>query len=228
MKKIEGILLRGGIGVLLTDTIYGLVGSALSKMAVERIYKVRKRNSKKPFIILISSVKDLNYFGVKLDQKTKALLKKIWPGPVSVILPCSSGKFYFLHRGTKILAFRLPKLNWLRNLLRKTGPLVAPSANPEGLPPAKTIKEAKKYFGNEADFYVNGGQQAALPSSLVRFKNGQILIEREGQGLYQCPECKMHYFNKATARQCENWCHKHKSCNLDIIKIALESARAKI
>ena len=55
MGNIVTILKQGGIGVLPTDTIYGLVGSALSQRAVKRIYKVRKRNPKKPFIILISS-----------------------------------------------------------------------------------------------------------------------------------------------------------------------------
>ncbi len=51
--EIEKILKSGGIGVIPTDTIYGLVGSALNKKAVRRIYQLRQRNPKKPLIILI-------------------------------------------------------------------------------------------------------------------------------------------------------------------------------
>lgn len=180
MKNVVQILKNDGIGVLPTDTIYGLVGSALARKTVERIYKVRKRNPPKPFIILISSLKDLELFGVKLDEMTRKLLKKFWPGPVSVILPCLSRKFSYLHRGTKTLAFRLPKLRWLRNFLQKTGPLVAPSANPEGLPPAKTIQEAKKYFSNKVDFYVDAGKLESPPSTLIEIKNDKIKIIRQG------------------------------------------------
>src|SRR3989344_4954201 len=88
--KIIKILKRGGIGVLPTDTLYGLVGLALNKKTVELIYKVRKRNPKKPLIILISSLKDLELFGIRLSSPTKKILNKLWPGKVSIILDCPS------------------------------------------------------------------------------------------------------------------------------------------
>lgn len=180
--KYINFRLNDAIGVLPTDTIYGLVGRALSEKAVEKIYKVRKRDSKKPLIILIGSLADLKLFGIKLGAPQRKFLKKIWPGAVSVILPCRLKKFSYLHRGTDALAFRLPKPSWLRKILKKTGPLVAPSANPEGLPPAGTVREAKKYFGEAADFYVNGGKLGFLPSTLIAIKNGKIKLIREGSG----------------------------------------------
>lgn len=155
-KKLIAVIRKGGIGVMPTDTIYGLVGSALSRAAVERIYRIRKRNPKKPVIVLIGDLADLARFGIKLEPRVKTFLEKIWPGPYSVVLPCPGKKFAYLHRGTETLALRLPKPQWLRALLRATGPLVAPSANPEGKPPAKTIAEAKKYFSERVDFYVSG------------------------------------------------------------------------
>jgi L-threonylcarbamoyladenylate synthase len=161
------ILERGGVGVLPTDTIYGIVGSALKPKTVERIYRLRRRNRKKPMIILIGSIDDLKRFGVNHDSKTKEILNRFWPGKVSIILPCPSKKFAYLHRGAKTLAFRLPAKRSLREFLRKTGPLVAPSANPEGKPPAKTIREAKKYFGKKVDFYLDIGRLAGKPSKLV-------------------------------------------------------------
>ena len=171
-----------------TDTLYGIVGSALNKKAVARIYKLRKRDLRKPMIILVSSIADIEKFGVILNPKSLILLRKLWPGKISVILPCPSKKFFYLHRGKKSLAFRMPAKKSLIELLKITGPLVAPSANWEGLPPAKTIKEAKKYFGDKVypeqgrriDFYVDGGELKSLPSTLVELKNKKIILKREG------------------------------------------------
>lgn len=179
-KEIISIVKGGGVGVLATDTLYGVVGSALSKKAVERIYRLRKRDPKKPLIILIGSIRDLARFGVKVDARTKKLLNEVWPGKVSVVLPCLLKKFSYLHRGTKTLAFRVPKIVSLRRLLQKTGPLAAPSANIEGMPPAITIAEAKKYFGEESDFYISAGRRASAPSTLIAIEGGRIVIKRHG------------------------------------------------
>lgn len=168
--------------MLPTDTIYGLVGQALNRKAVERIYKVRKRNPKKPLIILISSLDDLRLFGIRPNKKTKVILKKIWPAAISVILDCPLKKFFYLHRGAKNLAFRLPAKKALRDLLEKTGPLAAPSANPEGLLPAKNIRKARQYFGDKIDFYANGGNLKSSPSTLLKIKSDRIIVLRKGSG----------------------------------------------
>lgn len=208
-KSYISMMKKGGIGVLPTDTIYGLVGSALSKKTVERIYKLRRRNSRKPMIILIGSLAQLKLFGITPKKETAKLLQVIWSGskpgpkqhpdilkylrmlfsgkggrrPTSVILPVNSQRvvqeFRYLHRGTKTLAFRLPKPHWLRKLLARAGPLVAPSANPEGMTPARTIGEAKRYFGEGVDFYVNAGKIAGRPSKLIRIASGKTKVLRK-------------------------------------------------
>lgn len=172
---------NGAVGILPTDTLYGIVGRAESKAAVKKIYHLKERNLQKPFIILIGSFLDLRKFGIKPDERVKKFLRQIWPGKVSVILSCQSKKLAYLHRGKKSLAFRLPAKKSLRKLLQKTGPLVAPSANPEGQKPAKTMAEAKKYFGEEVDFYVAGGRLPGAPSMVVEIKNGKINLIREGK-----------------------------------------------
>lgn len=177
-KKIKS----GSIGVIPTDTIYGIAASAWSKKAVERAYKIMKRNPKKPFIILVGSIADLVLFNIKLDATTRNILEKIWPGKISVVFPVKSKRFQYLHRGTKTLAFRVPKKKNLLNLLQKTGPLISSSANPQGKKPAKTIAEAKKYFGDKIDFYIDGGKMKSLPSTLVEIKNGRICVTRKGAG----------------------------------------------
>ncbi len=180
LHKAAKQLKKGKIAVIPTDTIYGIVGSAFNKNTVEKIYKLRKRNSTKPFIILISHLNDLNHFNITIPEESKKLLQKIWPNPVSVVLPCSDDKFEYLHRGGKTLAFRMPKNKELLELLKRVGPLVAPSANFEGEKPAETIEEAKKYFGDQVDFYLDGGKLDSEPSTLVEIKEGKINVIRQG------------------------------------------------
>jgi L-threonylcarbamoyladenylate synthase len=179
-KKLIEAIKKGGVGILPTDTLYGLVGSAFSEEAVRKIYKLKERDNKKPLIILINSIQDLKKFDIKLNKKTEAILKKVWPGKVSVILPVKAKKFLYLHRGTKSLAFRLPKKESLVEMLKKSGPLVAPSANREGEKPALNIKKARRYFGERVNFYVDGGTLKSKPSTVIAFKKGEIVVIREG------------------------------------------------
>lgn len=177
MKKIVQILKKGGIGVLATDTLYGIVGSALLPQTVERVYRLRRRDPKKPVIILIGSVEDLREFDVRLSRGVIGKLQKIWPAKVSVVLPCPSPRFFYLHRGKKSLAFRLPAKKSLVRLLEKTGPLVAPSANIEGRPPARNINEARRYFGNKVDFYKQG-KISGRPSAIIELRERKKIVVR--------------------------------------------------
>ena len=180
-------LKNGGVGIMATDTIYGLVGSAFSPEAVERIYQLKKRAPKKPLIVLIADWADLEKFeAIISDTDRKILENKSKLRPTSFILPIKGNNLEYLHRGTNTIAFRLPNDERLRKVLRETGPLVAPSANPESAPVATTIAEAKKYFGEEVgpakksgiNFYEDGGLRAGAPSTLIKLRNGKIEILR--------------------------------------------------
>jgi len=177
MNKIVEIIKFGGIGIIATDTIYGIVGQALNESTVNRIYKLKQRQPSKPFIILIDSLVDLNLFDIKLSTDEIDEVMKFWPGPVSVILRCENTKFSYLHRGGNTLAFRMPAKNWLRSIIKSTGPLVAPSANPEGQLPADDIKQAKAYFGNNVDFY-KSGKTTNQASKIIQITDGNIIVIR--------------------------------------------------
>lgn len=183
MENLQSIikpLKNGQVAVLPTDTIYGIVGLARNPVVVKKIYKLRKRSSGKPFIILISSIDDLEQFNVRLTDAQIEFLQKNWPNPLSVVLECKSKKFKYLHRGTSSLAFRMPKDERILRILLETGPLVAPSANLEGEKVSETIDEAKKYFGNLV-FYVDGGKVESQPSTLISLnRDGSYKILREG------------------------------------------------
>ena len=181
-KKLCDILQRGGIAIIPTDTIYGIVGSALSRQTVERVYRLRLRKPEKPCIILIADIDDLKLFSIRQTKAIKTLLASLWPGPFSIVFPCASKRWSYVHRGTNTLAIRLPKNEQLRSLLRKVGPMIAPSANPEGLPPALSISKAKIYFGHDVDCYVDSGIQKSKKAStlLSLTKRGMVVARDSG------------------------------------------------
>jgi len=166
--EIVSLLLEGGIGVLRTDTLYGIVARADNEAAVERIYSMKKRTPEKSPILLIASIDQL--FD-EYDQQVLDRIDEMWPGKTSIILPSTNGPIW-LTRGNESLAYRIPDHEMLREMLEKTGPLIAPSANPEGKRPAMDISEATDYFGDAVDFYVDHGRVIDdSPSALYRLKN---------------------------------------------------------
>ncbi|GAC1373334.1 MAG: L-threonylcarbamoyladenylate synthase [Candidatus Saccharimonadales bacterium] len=156
----------GEVGVLPTDTMYGIVASALKPAAVERVYALRRRELGKPMIVLISSWEDFERFKIAVEPRARELLEKVWPGPVSVVLPAPAYELKYLHRGTGAIAFRMPAKPELRELLAAAGPIVAPSANLAGEPPSVSVAEAKGCFGEEV-FYLDEGEIKNPPSALV-------------------------------------------------------------
>lgn len=167
-KAVAALLTGGAVGVLRTDTLYGIVAPAANAEAVERLYKVRGRDPGKPVVVLIGD--ESHIWDTVISDGYRQLISRYWPGKVSIILPAGASTEH-IHRGYRSIAYRLPDDPWLRELLLQTGPLAAPSANPQGLPPAADIDEAQAYFGESVDFYVDQGRvEDATPSQLLRLE----------------------------------------------------------
>lgn len=170
----------GRIGVVPTDTLYGLVASVSDRDAVERVYRVRGRDAGKPCIVLLPDVSDLGRFGVDPDDASRDRLARIWPGKVSVVFPCRDPRWEHVHRGTGTIAFRVPAEKDLHMFLAAAGPVIAPSANPSGDPPAETAEEAEAYFHDNIDFLVDGGRVAGEPSTVALIEDGKWRVLRKG------------------------------------------------
>ncbi len=165
---------KGNIGIIPTDTLYGICASADHPQSIEKIYQLKGRDHDKPLIILISNITQLDEF-VSQSPLERKLASRYWPGPYSIVFPSYIEHLGYLHRGTKSLAFRLPDSPELTQLIDKTGPIVAPSANPQNKPPAQTIDQANDYFPHGIDFFVDGGRVNSPPSKLLKIENGRTI-----------------------------------------------------
>jgi L-threonylcarbamoyladenylate synthase len=176
-EAAKKLIIAGAVGVLPTDTVYGLAARASDQQAVQRLYDLKSREGK-PGTLIAASIDQLVELGLKA-RYLKAV-EQFWPGAVSVIIPCDS-ELQYLHEGKFSLAVRIPADKQLAMLLGKTGPLLTSSANHPGEPTANDLKQAKDYFGDEVDFYVDGGDLSNRePSTIIRIVDDAIEVLREG------------------------------------------------
>lgn len=170
-------LLAGGVGVLPTDTIYGIVARAADKHAVARLYALKHREHK-PGTVIAASVDQLIALGVPEHHLRR--VQDLWPNSLSVETPLGP-ELAYLHQGTGRQGFRVVADEQVRSILEKTGPLVTSSANQPGQEPSNTVDEAYGYFGDQVDFYVDGGDRSNRPpSTIVRVTDKGLEIIRQG------------------------------------------------
>lgn len=177
-KQLLNLLLNSCVGVMPTDTVYGLVCRAANETAVERLYVLKKRDQK-PGTIIAASIEQLVELGIKA-RYLKAV-EQFWPNPLSIVIPIGA-ELSYIHLGKHSVACRVIKgPNKLLNVLSVTGPLLTTSANLAGKPEAKTIEEARKYFDDSVDFYIDGGNLAGRkPSTVIRVIDDAIEVLRQG------------------------------------------------
>jgi len=164
VKKVSNSIRQGRVLVLPTDTVYGLVADATNKKAVEKLFKIKKRKKEKPIPIFVKDIeaaKKLSY----IDRNQENLLKKIWPGKITVILEKKTEmKLYGVDK--KTIGLRIPKYKFIDTLLKKTNhPLTGTSANISGKPASTKIKEIISQFKNQKhrpDLIIDAGN---LPKS---------------------------------------------------------------
>lgn len=145
-------LLSGKPVVVRTETLYGIIALANSEAGVEAVYAAKKRNLKKQCIVLVAQAEDTGAYGETIAQYSSPSQP-----PTSVVVP-ASGEPTWVLRGGNTIAYRVTRSAFLNQLIQQVGPVIAPSANPEGLPPARTIEEARAYFGDQVAVYIDGGE----------------------------------------------------------------------
>lgn len=160
--RVSEALTSANLVVLRTDTIYGIVAAATDCRAMERLYHAKHRPANESCIILVADISDIP--GLTPTQRQHYLQLNA-ERPTSIIVPARNAFLHTTHQnGT--LAFRLVTGN-LAGLIHQTGPILAPSANPAGMPPAKNITEAINYFGGMVSVYVDGGEVTSLVASRI-------------------------------------------------------------
>jgi len=161
---------RGKVIVYPTDTIYGLGGLATDKKAIKKIFKIKGRIEKKPFLILVNSFKMLKKY-CWVSRKQEKYLRKTWRGAraVSVILKKKRNLPQELTGGQETVAVRLPKVKFLIKILSGVGqPIVSTSLNKSGQKNLDSVSRLDNYFKKaKPDLIIDAGVIKAKSSRLV-------------------------------------------------------------
>ena len=178
-NEIAKILSNGAVVLMPTDTIYGLHALATNEDAVARVADIKGREETKPFIVLASSIEQLAPLGVIAERETLDALASIWPAPLTAILPLREP--IAASRGASTLAVRIPALEWLRELVARTGPLVSTSANRSGERAISDPNFLARDLQERLDAIIDGGVRNGEPSAILDLTSGEPHFLREGE-----------------------------------------------
>lgn len=174
------VLQADGIVAIPTDTVYGLAVRAFSSNAIDRLYQVKDRDISKAIPILLPTMESLTQVALKPIPAARRLAARFWPGPLTLVL--------FGHpnlppnlSADRTIGVRVPDHPTALKLLSAAGPLAVTSANPSGLPPARTPSEMLQNMRDKIEMIIDDGETpGGLPSTVVNCTGSYPDILRHG------------------------------------------------
>lgn len=175
---------EGKVVALKTDTVYGLVCNALDKKAVEKIYEIKKRESKKPLSIFIKNIGEVEKYvdSSNITSYSKRLMEKYWPGALTIIFKKKDESLNHLSANSGRIGIRIPNDKDLKYILDNVDfPLAQTSCNISGEKEYKNAIEIKEKLGLEIDLIVDGGEITNnIPSTVLSLECNEPIILRDG------------------------------------------------
>ena len=179
IARITQAIKNGKVVIFPTDTVYGIGCNPYDQKAVNRIYRVKKRDEVKPLPVLGYSKQVLENI-VKFDEITDRIADKFWPGQLTIVLPLKDDKLKQISGGSATLAVRVPNNKCILSFLKECKLIVGTSANISGKKPF-TDPQNLQNEAPDCDLFLNGGIiQSSGESTIIEIKNGNIKILRNG------------------------------------------------
>ncbi len=181
--KAVSILRNGGVVAFPTETYYGLAVDPENDKALEKLFEIKKRDSAKPILVLISEMAQLSRLTIRIPGHYEPLIQKFWPGPLTLVFSALEKVSPLLTGDTGTVGVRISSHPIARKFCRKWGkPLTATSANISGTSPAKSAEEVRICLGDKIDFIIDGGQApAGHCSTIIGMQDNEIKLIRAGK-----------------------------------------------
>lgn len=168
ISEAGAILRAGGLVAFPTETVYGLGANALDATATRRIYEAKGRPSDNPMIVHVASIDMLNSVAWGVSDEQKALMSKLWPGPITFVLRKNVGVPEVTTGGLDTVAVRWPSRREAAEIIVAAGvPIAAPSANLSGKPSPTTFEDVAEDMDGRIDAIVKGERTAIGIESTV-------------------------------------------------------------
>ncbi len=177
-----GVLRSGGLVAFPTETVYGLGADAANPKAVAGIFEVKGRPSNHPVIVHVADAVQVANWAREMPEAARALARKFWPGPLTLILQRARGVSDAVTGGQDTVALRVPSHPVAQRLLRAFGGgIAAPSANRHGRVSATTAGHVRSEFGAAVTCVLDGGDaDVGIESAIVDLSGGRAALLRPG------------------------------------------------
>jgi L-threonylcarbamoyladenylate synthase len=170
----ERCIAGGGVAVFGADTVYGLACDPERRDAVERLYALKGRAPDKPSAVMFFDAGLAVAALPELGARTRALMGRLLPGGVTLLLPNPRGRFPLAGAGA--LGLRVPDVPALRGVAR---PVLQTSANEAGAPDARRLAEVPEAIRAGADLVLDAGELPGTPSTVIDLRRFEAAGEWE-------------------------------------------------
>ena len=170
LKEIAEIIKKGGIGIVPTETVYGIGANGLDEKAVEKIYLAKGRKQDNPINLLVNNIEMVEKVAKNITELEYKLMKAFFPGPFTIILNKKDIVPNIVTANQNTVGVRMPKNDIALKLIEYAGvPIAAPSANISGKPSGTDFKDIYNDFKDKVDFMIDGGESnIGIESTIVK------------------------------------------------------------
>jgi L-threonylcarbamoyladenylate synthase len=170
----------GNLIVYPTETVYGIGADIFNEVAVKNLFLAKRRPFDMALSVAVSDKSMMEKIAV-LDETAEKLVDAFLPGPLTIIIEKRQEVPDLVTSTSKKVGIRMPDHPVAQGIVKRTGPLVATSANLHSHPDAVDIGTAVKDLGSSVNLYVDSGpSRLKKPSTIVWIMNGEVEIIRQG------------------------------------------------
>lgn len=182
MARAGRIIRGGGLVAFPTETVYGLGANALDGAAVRRIFAAKGRPADNPLIVHIGAIRDLAGVTAETGPVADKLMRRFWPGPLTLVLPKHPGIPAGVTAGLDTVGVRMPAHPVALHLVRAAGvPIAAPSANASGRPSPTRAEHVWADLAGRVEVILDGGPATVgLESTVLDLSGPRPVVLRPG------------------------------------------------
>jgi len=181
VQKAADLILRGEVVAIPTETVYGLAADAGNALAIKKTFQLKGRPTDNPLIVHISSSDEIAKFSDLFTPDIQRLTDKFWPGPLTIILPKKNNVMDIITAGLDSVALRMPNHKSTLALLKKSGPVTAPSANRSGRPSPTRPQHVMDDLGEDFPVVDGGECEIGIESTVLDLTTETPTILRPGK-----------------------------------------------
>ena len=182
-ETFERCMSVGGVAIFPADTVYGLACDVSDRLAVERLYRLKRRPLDKPSAVMLFDVAVALAALPELGPLTRGALERLLPGAVTLLLPNPAERFPLAcGADPSVVGLRVPVVPALRGV---RWPVLQSSANLAGKPDPRRLEDVPEALRRFADLVIDGGELPGTSSTVIDLRSyeesGEWSIVRQGE-----------------------------------------------